>query len=130
VLETVAIPRRQLWWLTYVTLTPVLFTAVYLVDGAVSPGYDAARRSISVLSLGSDGWIQQANFAFLGLNTLLAAYVWARVLQGGTGATGYPAMRALEGAALVGIAVFTTDPEPGYPPGSDRSSLGVAVSEG
>ena len=102
--QRVAVPRRVLWWLTYGTLAPVLFTAVYLVEGAVRPGYDGWRQSISALSLGPGGWVQQANFAVLGLNTLGVAYVWSRILRGGVGATWYPFMRALESGAEVIVA--------------------------
>jgi hypothetical protein len=118
--ETVAVPRRLLWWLTYGTLAPVLFTVVYLVEGAVRPGYDGWRQSISALSLGPGGWVQQVNFALLGVLTVWVAYVWSRILRGGIGATWYPAMRALEGVALMAIALVATDPEPGYPPGAPQ----------
>jgi hypothetical protein len=112
------VPRRLLLWLTYGSFAPVLFTAVYLVEGATRPGYDGWRHSISVLSLGPGGWLQQANFVLLGVNVLVAAVVWRRVLAGGPGATWYPVMRGLEGVSLVLIGLFSTDPEPGYPPGS------------
>lgn len=112
------VPRGLLLWLTYGTLAPALFTAVYVVEGATRPGYDAWRHSISALSLGPDGWMQQANFVFLGLNVLCVAVVWRRVLAGGPGATWYPLMRGLEGVSLVLIGLFSTDPEPGYPPGA------------
>lgn len=105
-------------WLTYGSLAPVLFTAVYLVEGATRPGYDGWRRSISALSLGPGGWLQQANFVFLGVNVLVVAVVWRRVLAGGPGATWYPLVRGLEGLSLVLIGLFATDPEGGYPPGS------------
>ena len=116
--KTVSVPRGLLLWLTYGSLAPVLFTAVYLIEGATRPGYDGWRRSISALSLGPGGWLQQANFVFLGVNVLCMAVVWRRVLAGGIGAAWYPIMRGLEGLSLVVIGIFSTDPEPGYPPGS------------
>lgn len=116
--NTFPVPRRLLRWLTYGTLAPLLFTAVYLVEGATRPGYDGWQQAISALSLGPGGWLQQANFIFLGLNTLLAAVVWRRVLKGGMGATWYPIIRALEGLSLIGIGFLSTDPASGYPPGT------------
>lgn len=112
------VPRRLLLWLTYGSLAPVLFTGIYLIEGAARPGYDGWRHSISALSLGPGGWLQQANFVLLGINVLIVAIVWRRVLAGGVGATWYPLMRGLEGFSLVLIGLFATDPEPGYPPGS------------
>jgi hypothetical protein len=97
---------------------PVFFTAVYLIEGVTRPGYDGWRQAISALSLGPGGWVQQANFVFLGLNVLVVAYAWRRILVGGIGATWYPIMRGIEGLSLIGIGFFSTDPTPGYPPGS------------
>ena len=116
--NTVPVPRGLLLWLTYGTIAPVLFVAVYLIEGATRPGYDGWRQAISTLSLGPGGWIQQANFVFLGVNVLIVAYVWRRILKGGIGATWYPIMRGLEGLSLIGIGFFSTDPTLGYPPGS------------
>jgi len=116
--KTVSVPRGLLLWLTYGSLAPVLFTVVYLIEGVTRPGYDGWKHSISALSLGPGGWLQQANFVFLGLNVLCVAVVWRRVLAGGTGGTWYPIMRGLEGVSLVAIGLFSTDPERGYPPGT------------
>jgi Protein of unknown function (DUF998) len=69
-------PRALQRWLTVGTLWSVLFTAVYLVEGATRPGYDAWRQAISTLSLGPGGWIQQANFVTLGVVTLGLALAW------------------------------------------------------
>src|SRR5262249_53760150 len=66
--KTVSVPRGLLLWLTYGSLAPVLFTVVYLIEGVTRPGYDGWKHSISALSLGPGGWLQQANFVFLGLN--------------------------------------------------------------
>jgi len=112
------VPRRLLGWLTLGTIAPVLFTAVYLIEGATRPGYDGWRLSISALSLGPGGWVQQADFLILGVCVIGVAAVWRRVLAGGTGATWYPIVRGIQGVSLVAIALFSTDPETGYPPGT------------
>ncbi len=112
------VPRSLLLWLTGGMLGWVLFTAVYLVEGATRPGYDGWQQAISTLSLGPGGWIQQANFIGLGLVTLGLAVVWRRILEGGMCATFYPIIRGIEGLSLIGIGFFSTDPAPGYPPGT------------
>ena len=104
--------------LTVLTAGPVLFAIVYLVDGATLPGYDSRRDAISALSLSPHGWLQQVNFIVLGLLTLATALVWHQILHGGPAHTWYPIMRAIEGAALVGIGVANTDPPPDDPPGA------------
>ena len=105
-----------LLWLTWGALVSVLFTAVYLVEGVTRPYYDGWRQSISALSLGPGGWVQQADFALLGLNLVLVAFAWGRALTDGVGATWYPLVRGLEGISLVAIGLFSTDPAYGYPP--------------
>lgn len=109
--RTRALPRELLLWLLiFGTLAPALFVAVYLVEGITRPGYDAWRDAISSLMNGERGWVQQANFAVLGVFTVGVALVWRRILEGGVCATAYPVARAIEGAALIAIAFTMTDP--------------------
>ena len=61
-LDGAALDRMTLLLLTGGALGGLLFTAVYLVEGATRPGYDALVLPISALSLGPGGWVQQANF--------------------------------------------------------------------
>lgn len=57
---------------------PMLFLAVVLVEGAVRPGYNPWRNTISELSLGPRGWIQATNFLMFGVLLL----VFTRGLRG------------------------------------------------
>ena len=43
-------------------LGPVLFIAVFLVEGATRPGYSAWHNHVSLLATGDGGWMQVANF--------------------------------------------------------------------
>ncbi len=95
-----------------------LFPIIYVTLGATRPGYDAWRQAISALSLGPGGWIQQLNFALCGVSVLWSAYVWRKILAGGVCATWYPIIRGIEGVGLIAIAIFSTDPGYGYPPGT------------
>ena len=113
------VPRALLLWLLICgTMGPVLFDAVYLIEGVTRPGYDGWQQAISTLSLGPGGWIQQANFICLGVITLGVAVAWRRILKGGVCATWYPILRGIEGFSLIMIGFFSTDPAPGYPPGT------------
>ncbi len=114
------LPRKLLLWLTFGVAGTVLFPIIYVLEGATRPGYDAWRLAISALSLGPGGWIQQLNFALCGVSVLWMAYVWRNILAGGVCATWYPIIRAIEGAGLVAIAIFSQDPGYGYPPGTPQ----------
>ena len=106
----VPVPRRLLLWLTIGVAGTVLFLVIYLIEGVTRPGYDAWQQTISSLSLGSSGWIQQLNFALCGVSVLWLAYVWRKILAGGVCATWYPIIRGIEGLGLIAIAIFTQDP--------------------
>jgi len=88
----------------------VLFPIIYLIEGVTRPGFDAWQQTISALSLGPGGWIQQLNFALCGVSVLWLAYVWRKILAGGVCATWYPIIRSIEGLGLIAIAIFTQDP--------------------
>ena len=93
-----------------------IFLAVALVQGAVRPEFDAWQQSISALSLGPGGWVQQANFMALGVVLSTTVPVWWRVLAGGTGGTAYPVLTALTAVSLVLLGLVPQDPAPGYDP--------------
>ena len=108
--RAVPVPRRLLLWLTIGVVGTVLFPIIYLIEGVARPGFDAWQQTISALSLGPGGWIQQLNFALCGVSVLWLAYVWRRILAGGVCATWYPIIRGIEGLGLIAIAIFTQDP--------------------
>jgi hypothetical protein len=45
---------------------PVLFVAVFLLEGWIRPGYSPLAEYVSALSLGRRGWVQIANFVIFG----------------------------------------------------------------
>ena len=114
----ISVPRKLLLWLTYGVAGTLLFPIIYLIEGATRPGYNAWQQAISALSLGPDGWIQQADFALCGVSVLWSAFVWRKILKGGVCATWYPLIRGIEGVGLIAIAIFSQDPGYGYPPGT------------
>lgn len=115
---TTSIPRPLLIWLSCGTLGSLLFTTTYLIEGVTRPGYSAWQQSISALSLGPGGWLQQVNFVVFGVIIVSTAFAWRRFLKGGVSATWYPIFRTLEGLGLIMDGFFSTDPGPGYPPGT------------
>jgi hypothetical protein len=95
-----------------------LFILAVLVQAFTVPGFDIRSDLISVLSLGSFGFVQVANFTLCGvLNLLFAIGLW-RTLHGGPSGTLSPVLIGLHGLLLVVVGVFVTDPINGFPPGS------------
>jgi len=97
---------------------PLLFIAVFLVEGATRAGYSAWRHYVSLLSLGELGWVQVASFLACGALVVCFAVGLRRVLSSGRGATWGPILLAVFGISLIGAGVFPTDPARGYPPGA------------
>jgi hypothetical protein len=104
---------RRLWHAVHATW---LFVLAALVQGALRPDYDAWHQSVSALSLGPAGWVQDVAFFLLGVALLSTVPVWRRVLAGGVGANAYPFLVALIGLSLVTAGWVPQDPAPGYDP--------------
>ena len=96
----------------------LLFTAIYIVEGATRAGYSAWAQPISALSLGPYGSVQQVNFVLFGALVAASAFGWRQALKPGTGASAFPGFRALAGIGLIVDGIFNQDPTGGYPPGS------------
>jgi hypothetical protein len=97
---------------------PVVFVAVFLIEGATRPGYSAWGNYVSQLATGEGGWVQVVTFLFCGA-CVSAFAVGARwTLRSGPAATWGPRLLLLFGAALVTAGLFVTDPALGYPPGA------------
>jgi hypothetical membrane protein len=89
-----------------------LFVAVFLVEGALRPGYSALRHPVSALAIGPSGWVQDANFVVTG--TLVVAFA---VGLRGTGVWA-PLLIGVTGIGFLGAGFFTCDPLSGYPAGT------------
>ncbi|MDQ2885022.1 MAG: DUF998 domain-containing protein [Chloroflexota bacterium] len=114
--------RSLLILLTCGTVGSLLFTITYLVEGVTRPDYNAWQQAVSALSLGAGGWVQQVNFVFFGLVTIIMAFVWHLILKGGVGALWYPILRCLEGIGMIADGFFSQDAAPGYPRGAILTS--------
>ncbi|MEU3985336.1 DUF998 domain-containing protein [Streptomyces sp. NPDC026672] len=106
-----------------------LFTATYLLTGAIRADYKSLRHPVSSLALGSAGWTQTVNFLCGGgLSMAFAVGLWrAGVSHWGAVLVGVWAI------GLIGAGLFRTDPVRGYPPGTpdqlDRPSPVGAVHD-
>ncbi len=107
----------------------VLFTATFLVDGALRPGYGTLRQPMSALSLGPGGWVQVSNFIVFGAFTCVSAAGWRASLAPGLGAVWYPRLKLAAGLMLITAGVFSQDPALGYPPGIPQPATASVHSQ-
>lgn len=99
-------------------IAPLFFIFVFLIEGATRSNYDPLRQPVSSLSIGSLGWMQNANFIITGLLLLAFAIGLRLVLHPGSGSFWGPVLLGLVGIGLTGAGFFNTDPLNGYPPGT------------
>lgn len=98
---------------------PVLFVAVFLVEGALRPGYDPMRLQVSYLSLGERGPIQVLSFLITaGLIGVFAVGLRRALSAGGPAARGGPIAVGAIALGLLIAGTFSTVPAFGYPPGT------------
>jgi hypothetical protein len=89
-----------------------------LAQALTRPGFDVTRHDLSLLSLGSLGWIQVVNFCLSGLLSIAGALGMRRALNSGPASSWAPLLVGVYGAGLVAAGCFSADPVPDFPPGS------------
>ena len=114
-------------WLLLIAGTTggLVFTGVYLAEGAARAGYQTMAQPISALSLGPGGWVQQLNFIVFGMLVCASAAGWRAALSPGRGAAAFPVLRVAAGVGLVMDGLFSQDPSGGYPPGAQAGATTV-----
>ena len=108
--------RRTLLYLGIVA--GPLFIAASLIQAFTRTGFDLARHPLSLLSLGSLGWVQILNFVVSGILYVLGAVGLRAALRQSRGGTWGPLFVGLSGIGLIIAGVFTADPGAGFPPGA------------
>ncbi len=91
-------------------VAPVVFVAVFTVEGALRAGYDPVSMFVSELSLGPRGWVQIVNFLVTGALVVVFGRACARVLERGPAATAGPVLLQIIGVSLMVSGPFVTDP--------------------
>lgn len=90
-------------------VAPILFSAVFMLDGALKPGYSAMSEAVSYLEVGSYGWVQVINFAVMGLLTTGFGLGIALAMRGVIGSRARwlaAAFFALSGAGYLMASLF------------------------
>jgi hypothetical membrane protein len=108
--STVSRSVAQILLLSCGILASVLFTATYLIEGALHPGYDLMRQTISSLEWVSNGWTQQVNFIVFALFISCFAVGVRKELSGGFSATAFPILQGLVALGLLISGIFISDP--------------------
>jgi hypothetical protein len=104
--------------LTCGALAGPVFVGTAAVQALTRDGFDLRRHPISLLTLGSLGWIQVTAFIVAGLLNLAFAMGLRRVLHPGPAGTWAPPLVGVFGLGLVVGGVFRPDPALGFPPGA------------
>jgi Protein of unknown function (DUF998) len=104
--------------LGYGVIAGPFYVIVVLAQALLRPGFDLIRDDASLLSNGSLGWIQIANFVVTGVMVLACAVGVRRALTGGPAVTWAPRLLALYGLGLIAAGIFVADPMNGFPPGT------------
>lgn len=114
--------------LGYGVLAGPVYVITSVAQGLTREGFDFTRHAWSLLSNGSLGWIQVANFALTGLMVLAFAVGLRRALNPGRGATWAPILVGAFGAGLLGGGIFKADPSGGFPVGAPE--VGTMTASG
>ncbi|HEY4942782.1 MAG TPA: DUF998 domain-containing protein [Rhizomicrobium sp.] len=89
---------------------PVLFVAVFTIEGWLRPGYDPFANFVSALSLGPRGWVQIANFVVLGALLLTFARGVAAAFPSGKASRAGPLLLAIVAVCYLLSGPFVMDP--------------------
>jgi hypothetical protein len=88
----------------------VLFISAFVILGALAPGYDGLRDTISALELTKLSIAQRANFFIFGLLLCCFAFGLRRELLPSRGAFLIPLFQFLSALGVIGDAIFIYEP--------------------
>ncbi|MFI7705420.1 DUF998 domain-containing protein [Nonomuraea sp. NPDC049480] len=108
--------------LTCAAVAGPLWSVVSLTQAATREGFDLTRHPLSLLSTGSLGWLQIANFVLAGALSIAGAAGLRRALRGAPGGTWAPLLLRVTGIGMIAAGVFVMDPGDGFPAGTPAGS--------
>jgi hypothetical membrane protein len=92
-------------------LAPALFVLVFLIEGALRPGYNPLSTYVSALSLGTRGWIQITNFLVFGTLLFLFSRAAAGEFRNGAASKAGPILLAIISLCYFFSGPFVMDPQ-------------------
>jgi hypothetical protein len=102
-------------------LSGPLWAVVSLLQVATRDGFDFTRPPLSMLSVGSLGWLQITNFVVAGLLAVIGAVGLKRAVP----STWVPRLVVVYGIGYVLAGVFVMEPADGFPAGTPLGHSGV-----
>jgi hypothetical protein len=105
-------------WLTFAVLAGPLFLGASLTQALTRKGFHLTKEPVSALSLGRLGWLQDLNFALVGLLSLAGAVGIHLAISSGVGRIWLPRLICVVGIGLTAASLFHPDPSGGFPPGT------------
>jgi hypothetical protein len=94
------------------------------------PGYSITRNAVSLLDLGTWGWVQDANFLVTGLLLFFGSFGLGEAFRAGRGHTWAPRLLGLAGIGEAACGIFHPDPSNGFPPGTSLHASAVSNWDG
>lgn len=91
-------------------LGPILFVTIFTIEGWLRSGYEPSRMFVSELSLGSRGWIQNANFIVFGLLFLAFTCSVAAEFHNGKASQGSIILLTIIAFCYLAFGFFVMDP--------------------
>jgi len=107
-MNKIPLNQPQLAWVGIIG--PTLFVAIFTFEGWLRSGYEPARMYVSELSLGSRGWIQNANFIVFGLLFLVFTRSVAAEFQDGKASRGGIILLTIIAICYLAFGFFVMDP--------------------
>ncbi|OKI65513.1 DUF998 domain-containing protein [Micromonospora sp. CB01531] len=99
-----------------------VFVVTVAAQALTRDGFDLRRHPISLLTLGTLGWIQMSAFIVAGLLTAAYAIGLRRVLHPGPAGSWTPPLMGVFGLGLIVGGAFRPDPALGFPPGTPKGN--------
>lgn len=103
-----------------------LYVLVGIIEILTRSGFDVRKHSLSLMSIGSMGWIHILLFIITGLLVILGAVGIRRAIKGEKGGTWAPILLEVYGVSLIAAGLFVPDPMKGFPPGMTYGTISTS----
>lgn len=98
------------------------FIGMSLILALASSGFEVTKHEVSLLLIGSLGWLQTVNFVVTGLLAVICAAGLQQALKGSRAGRWGPILMGIYGAMLIVAGIVHPDPHHGFPTGAPAGS--------
>ena len=100
-----------------------LYVLIGLFEIVTRPGFSIFKHSLSLMSIGPQGWIHILLFIVTGILVILGAFGIRLAISGERGGTWGPILLGVYGLSLIAAGFFIPDPMRGFPPGMTYGTI-------